>query len=59
MRISPLSVFVAAGGLLAQAAPLVPLGTVLDAPFTDLHWQSRTLADLGPHAATVIYFATV
>lgn len=37
----------------------VAIGTRVDAPFTDLRWQDRRIADLGPHAAIVIYFATV
>jgi mono/diheme cytochrome c family protein len=40
-------------------APAVALGTVVDAPFTDLRWQTRRPAELGATAATVVFFATV
>lgn len=41
------------------APPSVPLGTVVEAPFTDLRWQTRRLAELGASQATVVFFATV
>ncbi|MEO6594632.1 MAG: redoxin family protein, partial [Planctomycetota bacterium] len=37
----------------------VPLSAVVDAPFTDLRWQTRRLADLGAQRATVLFFATI
>ena len=45
-------------------APLVAqspaaLGSKVDAPFTDLRWQPRRLADLGAKRATVLFFATI
>lgn len=40
-------------------ASTVPLGTVVDASFTDLRWQTRTLPDLGATGATVLFFATI
>ncbi len=43
----------------AQQAPAVPLGSVVDATFTDLRWQQRTLGELGAERATVLFFATI
>lgn len=40
-------------------APPVPLGTVVDAPFTDLRWQPRRLGELGTPTATVLWFTTL
>ena len=37
----------------------VPLGTVIDAPFTDLRWQTRRLRELPAERATVLFFATI
>lgn len=48
--------------LLAALSPAqqpVPLGAVVDAPFTDLRWQTRRPAELGATQATVLFFATV
>ncbi len=39
--------------------PAVPIGAVVDAPFTDLRWQTRRLPELGATTATVLFFATV
>ncbi|MBX3463050.1 MAG: redoxin family protein [Planctomycetes bacterium] len=51
------------GALAAQSpappAAAVPPGAVVDAPFTDLRWQSRRLHELGATTATVLYFATI
>lgn len=44
---------------IGQASPTVPLGTVIDAPFTDLRWQTRRLHELPAEAATVLFFATI
>jgi thiol-disulfide isomerase/thioredoxin len=44
---------------LGQAPAEVPLGTVIDAPFTDLRWQTRRLGELPAEAATVLFFATI
>lgn len=69
-----MKVLVAAAVLLAHAAvlgptlraqdpaavvPSVPLGSVVDAPFTDLRWQTRRLPELGAARATVLFFATI
>jgi len=43
----------------AQDPAPVSLGTVVDAPFTDLRWQVRRLHELPATAATVLYFATI
>lgn len=43
----------------AQTQPVVPMGTVVDAPFVDLRWQVRRLAELGGTNATVLFFATI
>jgi hypothetical protein len=43
----------------AQQPPAVPIGAVVDVPFTDLRWQSRRLAELGATNATVLFFTTV
>lgn len=43
----------------AQDPPQVPLGSVVDASFTDLRWQTRTLPELGASSATVLFFATI
>ncbi|HEX6813868.1 MAG TPA: redoxin family protein [Planctomycetota bacterium] len=57
--------FACAAAIAAQDAPKqparapVPLGTVVDAAFTDLRWQVRRLPELGATHATVLYFATV
>lgn len=45
--------------LLAQAPAPVPLGTVIDAPFTDLRWQVRKLPELNATNATVLFFVTL
>lgn len=34
-------------------------GAVVDAPFTDLRWQTRRLPELAAGAATVVFFATI
>ena len=34
------------------------MGHKVDASFTDLRWQRRTLPELGATAATVVFFAT-
>jgi mono/diheme cytochrome c family protein len=51
------------GSVPAQQAAVAPatvaIGTVVEAPFTDLRWQTRRLHELGASAATVLYFATV
>jgi mono/diheme cytochrome c family protein len=43
----------------AQQAPAVPLGSVVDATFTDLRWQQRRLDELGATRAIVLFFATI
>ena len=63
---SPRSLCLLAGLLAAATASAqsafepapVPLGTVVEAPFTDLRWQTRRLAELGKPAAIVLFFAT-
>jgi mono/diheme cytochrome c family protein len=42
-----------------QAPPAATLGAVVEAPFTDLRWQPRRLAELGATTATVLYFSTL
>jgi len=57
------AVLLAASLLRAQVpdapGPEVAIGTVVDAPFTDLRWQPRTLPELGAKNATVLFFATI
>lgn len=43
----------------AQDPPAVPIGSVVDATFTDLRWQTRRLPELGATKATVLFFATI
>jgi thiol-disulfide isomerase/thioredoxin/mono/diheme cytochrome c family protein len=43
----------------AGRAEDVPLGSVVDATFTDLRWQPRRLAEFGDVPATVLFFATI
>ncbi|HEX5050164.1 MAG TPA: alkyl hydroperoxide reductase [Planctomycetota bacterium] len=43
----------------SPAPAAVPLGAVVDAPFTDLRWQTRALRELGDVPATVLFFATI
>lgn len=43
----------------AQQSPAVPLGSVVDAPFVDLRWQTRALRELGAEHAIVVWFATI
>ena len=40
-------------------SPAVPIGSAVSASFTDLRWQSRSLRELPPRAATVVFFATI
>jgi mono/diheme cytochrome c family protein len=45
-----------------QPAPAnieVPIGSTVDARFTDLRWQRRRLRELEAKTATVLYFATI
>jgi mono/diheme cytochrome c family protein len=44
---------------LAAQEPTVPIGAVVDAPFTDLRWQTRRLPELGESKATVLFFASI
>ena len=37
----------------------VPIGAVVEAPFTDLRWQTRRLPELGATKATVLFFASI
>lgn len=41
------------------AAPSVPIGTTVDAAFTDLRWQARRLTEVPAANATVVFFATI
>ena len=60
-----LSLAVGSAALPAQDAPSTPatgmaeMGHKVDASFTDLRWQRRTLPELGASAATVVFFATI
>jgi len=59
MRTALLLVSLALGASAQDPAAPVPLGAVVDAPFTDLRWQTRRPAELGATAATIVFFATV
>lgn len=70
MRVLPVSlvrflVAIVVGLGLAGARPVraqepsVPIGAVVDAPFTDLRWQSRRLRELGSSKATVLFFVSI
>ena len=54
-----LAVLLVGLSMAAQTPPPVTIGATIDAEFTDLHWQRRSLAELDAPVATVIYFATV
>lgn len=55
----PLVLAAALGPAIAQEPAVVPLGSVVAAPFTDLRWQTRSLRELGDRPATVIFFTTL
>lgn len=54
-----LAFLVSIAAALPAQTPAVPLGATVDAPFVDLRWQTRRLAELGAAQATVLFFATI